>query len=147
MCSVVEQKMTSFSRFDSIQRTQEVPTPPESTFNGRSWKIVGGLSYYYGNRVNEYWVHVPNGYVTQGPVVPSWMRRKLTPTHPVFKAGILHDYLRNQGKIKKRCKKEQISQNQADLLFLEAMKVSGVPWPVRTLAFVMCKFTCTKNDE
>lgn len=137
-----QHKMTSFNRFVASNRVRQVEDSvfPDKSL-AQSWIIVGGISYYYGKREDEVWVHVPNGFPYQGPVIPAFFRKRLKVTDGVFKAGIVHEYLRTKGKIRIRGLRYVVDQEQADFVFLEAMQVAGVNWFKRNFYYYLARIT------
>lgn len=82
------------------------------------WELLASFEYHVGDFPSEEVITVPAGTVTDLASVPRLLWA-IFPPHGVWaKAAIIHDYLYSNA-IK--------SKAFADLTFLEAMKVLGVP--------------------
>lgn len=89
------------------------------------WKLVEPLEYHVGSENSNEIIKVPAGFITDFASTP-WGVRNLFPKDGTYTgAAIIHDFLyQNHTYSRKRC----------DSIFLEAMKVSGVPaWRRRTM--------------
>lgn len=71
---------------------------------------------------------VPKGFVTDGASVPRFFWNVLGPLGPYFDAAVLHDFLYSPINATH-------TREQADLIFLEAMQLTGVGWITRNLVF------------
>lgn len=146
----VKHKMTSYSHFNCNKRVTEVSA--RRSFNGkilqRYWKIGGGISFYYGDESYGVCCNVPNGYIYSGPVIPSFLINilKIEPNDPIFKAGIIHEYLRLKCKLNVNGFRCLVNQQAADSIFLEAMKVANVPLWKRLLVYSFARITPSKPD-
>lgn len=119
------QQTTSYIRFDPSRRT--LLNQKYTSENGQpTWVVQGGLSYYKGSRQDEYWVYIPNGYRVVGAMVPRWMQDWLRPCDTHGQAAIIHNYLCATSKVRVDGEKRFVSRNEANEIFLEAMKVIGV---------------------
>lgn len=134
-------KMRAYTHFDSLKRARLLPTSKILSLVPRQWSIAGGISFYYNNIDDDIWVHVPNGFVTSGPCVPSIIRRFISPKSKIFKAGIIHDYLMTKRKIKIRGYTYTAIKKEADVVFLQAMKIAGVPHWQQVLMFYAAKLS------
>lgn len=121
------QQMTSYARFDPSKRVtfneELTATNQEDT-----WTVMGALSYYHGERQDEYWVRVPHGYRVTGAQVHKPLRKWLRPCDPGGQAAIIHCYLCNTGKVRHDGAKRMVDRRQANRIFLEAMGISKVPF-------------------
>lgn len=92
------------------------------------WKIIGPFRYWtkgwhIGDENNpEECIVVPVGFVTDFASVPKLFWNILPPTGRYGKAAIVHDFLYFTAIVNK---------DDADSIFLEAMKVLGVAWATR----------------
>jgi len=59
---------------------------PSNPYKRAKWELVEDYTSYTG-------VLVPKGYVTDGASVPVFLHTLMSPTGPIFKAAIVHDYL------------------------------------------------------
>lgn len=129
------QKMTSFIGFDPSKRV--VLNEEFTKENGQeTWVTQGGLSFYRGNRLDEYWVYVPHGYRVIGAHVPKFMRSLLRPCDKGGQAAIIHNYLCSSRKVRVQKERQMVTRDVADAIFLEAMQVAGVPVWKRWLLYI-----------
>ena len=95
---------------------------------GRKFKIVKEFTYAVGSKDSLDRITVPVGFITDLASIPRIFWRAVPVLGRHIKAAVLHDYL-----YAKSCR----TRKGCDMIFLEAMKVSGVkrPWvlyrPVR----------------
>lgn len=72
----------------------------------------------YNSDVANMIIRVPNGFVTDFASVPRLPLAYLLTGDTAHKAAVIHDYL---------YRSKKISRKNADLVFLEAMKETGIP--------------------
>lgn len=94
------------------------------------WKIYQPFEFYL-TEDNSDIIVVPAGFITDLASVPRIMWSFLPPDGKYAKAAIVHDYLYDNGL---RTKK------QADLIFLDAMRVLGVPRWKRTIMYLAVNY-------
>ena len=141
-------KMRAYTHFDSLRRAKLVSRTGLLSLEPRQWKIAGGISFYFNTLDDNIWVHVPNGFVTTGPRVPIIIKRFISPKSRIFKAGIIHDYLLTKRKIKIKGYTFAANKKEADVVFLQAMQIAGVPHWQQMLMFYAAKlFTDTKKSD
>ena len=101
--------------------------------DGRTWKVDAEFRYEaelrYENptqRLVKAPIVVPAGTLTDFASIPRFFWRVLPPTGEYGKAAVVHDYLyQNIGRVGER----ELSREQCDLVFREAMRCLGVsPW-------------------
>lgn len=90
------------------------------------WQLLAGFDYHVGDYPSEQIIHVPEGTVTDLASVPRVLWFIFPPHGKYAKAAIVHDYLYAQAIGTKAW---------ADLVFLEAMEVLGVPRTRRRLMY------------
>jgi len=99
-----------------------VPIPPDN----RKFALAAPLSYDVGSKDSGDRITVPRGFITDFASIP----RPLWSVYPPYGAwsgpAIVHDYL---------YVKQPRTRKESDDIFLEAMKVVGVPWLRRTLMY------------
>ena len=86
---------------------------------GRYWKTTRRFTYYVGKEDSGDKVMVPKGFNTDLASVPPIARMLIPKSGKYNQAAVVHDYLYHT---MERPRKE------ADKIFLEAMKVLGVPF-------------------
>ena len=100
--------------------------------DGKNWKLHQAFEYHIGQYPApiDQIVTVPVGFITNFVSIPRPLWAILPPTGKYGKAAVIHDYLYAIHCINGR----HISRKEADLIFLEAMKVLGVPaWKRRAM--------------
>ncbi len=97
--------------------------------DGKRWKLLEPFEYY----TNTEGVHkgevitVPKGFCTDFASIPKLFWSLVGgPTGRYSKSAVIHDYLYY---------KQIFPRKKADLIFLEGMKVLGVPWWKRRLMY------------
>lgn len=119
-------KLTSFLRFTPAERA--IYSAELSAKNGvDTWVVLGNMFYYVGQRDEKNWIQIPKGYRITGAKVPRFMRSWLKPCEQGGQAAILHNYLRETGKGKFDGIRRKVTKKEADRIFLEAMRVVGIP--------------------
>lgn len=94
-------------------------TPADLRFVGDyRFELLAPFEYHIGDFPSDRVIEVPAGYVTDFASVPRALWAVFPPHGPWAKAAIVHDYLYDYA-IGTRAR--------ADLIFLEAMQVLGVP--------------------
>ncbi len=90
--------------------------------NGRTWTVWEDFAYYFDDKDGP-GITVPAGFMTDFASVPRIFWWLISPYGKHGKAAVLHDflyYMARNGTGKPRTRKE------ADVVFLQAMKVLGV---------------------
>lgn len=89
-------------------------------------KSPDGMWFYVGGTNSPIGVMVPNGFITDGPSMPDWVKRVLVwlgmlewVTESLLKASAVHDRMRED---------TQFSILEADCYFLIAMKADQKNW-------------------
>jgi hypothetical protein len=117
---------TSFKRFSAEAMTTYAPE--ESRIIGKDhWRVMNSFRFYLGDKYSEQWVYVPRGYLTDGASVPRIFWGFLPPWGVYGQAAIVHDYLCEFLSITVEGQPVSITRKRCDEIFLEAMKVLGVP--------------------
>lgn len=94
------------------------------------WKVHEPFDFYLSDDKNDV-IEIPVGFLTDLASVPRIMWSFLPPDGKYAKAAIIHDYLYDNAL---RTKQE------ADLIFLDAMTVLGVPKWKRTVMYLAVKY-------
>lgn len=97
--------------------------------NRRLFELTEPFEFYRESDETEV-IRVPKGFVTDFSSVPKWLWPVEYPLGPSAKAAVLHDYLYVNA-IKDKA--------YADKVFLEALKVLGVPTYKRHLLYYAVK--------
>jgi len=84
--------------------------------DGRTWKLFKAFKYHVGNRYSKNIISVPAGFVTDFASIPWFFWAVLPYWGRYGKASVIHDWLYQT---------HQVSRRMADLIFYEAMLVSG----------------------
>lgn len=102
------------------------------------WKIWQPFEFYLTDDATDI-IEVPAGFITDLTSVPRILWSFLPPDGKYAKAAIIHDYLYDNAL---RTKK------QADLIFLDAMRVLGVPkWKYIIMYHAVRLFGCGKYNK
>lgn len=118
-------RMSSYRSFDATTRV--VFDRDHTLKNGQDTYIVQGcMSFYVGNRIDEYWVHVPHKHRVTGAYIPKLLRGWIKPDSPIGKAAVIHHYLCEVGKVRMKKVRFVVERHEAHMVFREAMKVAGV---------------------
>lgn len=108
----------------SFTRARFVAVPGKKREGRQVYRIEGdgeyGFTFYIGYEGSTLWVHVPEGFETDGPSIPAWAR----PTIPksaverAMKSAAVHDLLRED---------PRFSAADADAVFWAAMTAENTP--------------------
>lgn len=96
-----------------------------------------GFYFYIGFEGSTMWVHVPEGFLTDGASIPSAVRWMI-PQHIrelALKAAAVHDKL---------CEDPRFDRLTADAIFLTALDASGMPWHWREVFFRAVRYNKSK---
>jgi len=86
--------------------------------DGKSWRLIRPFKYHIGSKKSRRYISVPRNFVTDFASVPR-MFFFLPDWATYSKAPVLHDWLYHQ----KTIMGKPITRQEADKIFLEAMKV------------------------
>jgi hypothetical protein len=89
--------------------------------DSRQWRLTSKFRYV-GSKI----IDVPAGFTTDGASVPRVFWSLFSPTGSYLKAAVIHDYLYVN---------QLFSRETTDLIFLEAMKESGVGFFTRRAVY------------
>ena len=118
--------MSEFTNFDPIETL--IPIPYTTEVLGRDhWLVTRGFEFYIGDKKDNCYIYIPTGFLTDGATVPPVFQH-LVPTWGQYGAAtIVHDYLCENLSIRHNGAETSITRARSDYIFLEAMKVLGVP--------------------
>lgn len=101
------------------------------------WEVTKGFTYYIGYNGSDEFVRVPKGYLTDGVSVPRLGRIFINVMGRHSQAAVVHDWMCDyyiKYRIVDGVKTEvPVDRKEIDLIFYEALKVSGVSLFRRTL--------------
>lgn len=99
----------------------------ETTRKGRRvWMVLSPFTFTGELNGEPHVTIVTKGFLTDFASVPPVVRKFIQPVGPYAKAAVVHDY---------RYKHKLGDRKTADRIFLEAMRVSGVSWPTRSIMY------------
>jgi hypothetical protein len=100
--------------------------------DGKRWRVnEPGFTYGVGTEESETRIHVPGSWITDMASVPQAFHSYIGPWGKHGMAAVLHDWLYKDGRVRGK----PITRKEADVIFLEAMKVSGVRASKRRLIY------------
>lgn len=143
-------QMTSYLKFDAPSRVSI--DEKSSELEGQTVYVTRGcMNFYVGNRDREYWVHIPHGWRLTGAILPRFFRNWIKPDSAHGKAALVHHYLCTTGRVKIAKVKMRVDRYEANMVFLEAMKVAGVGfckrWVLLCAAFLVSEDTSSDDSE
>lgn len=100
-------------------------------------KEGNGFIFYIGYEGSTLWVHIPEGFLTDGASIPSGIRW-MVPKHIqelALKAAAVHDKL---------CEDPRFDRLTADAIFLTALSASNMPWHWREVFFRSVRYNKSK---
>jgi hypothetical protein len=112
--------MSSYTRFSG-----ELDLGPLNKKTGKR-TVLKGFDFYVGSLASGIWVHVPQGFETDGASVPKCLQWVLPPFGKYGQAAVVHDKLYTDAQITVDGKNINITRARADSIFLEAMGVLKV---------------------
>lgn len=98
--------------------------------DGRKWMVLSPFTYKHC----EFDITVPDGFITDFASTPRIFWRVFPPTGRYGKPAVVHDFMYRLGSLPRTTK------NQADHIFLGAMKDAGCGWVTRTCLFLAVHF-------
>ena len=132
--------MTSYRKFDATKRVM-VDDDLTQKFGETTYVVNGCMSFYVGNRDREYWVHVPHGHRLNGADIPKLFKGWIKPNSVIGKAAVVHHYLSSVGKVRIKKVRFTVDRYEANMVFLQAMKVAGVFFIKRWFLFLVAQVT------
>ena len=90
------------------------------TGKANSFVLTKQVSFYSSKY--DYWTHAPIGFSTDFASLPKFARVFINRNGKSRAAAVIHDRL---------CVTQEVNRKRADQIFLEALGVCGVRWPVR----------------
>lgn len=97
---------------------------------GTKWRLIYPFRFYYLTKGVKLEVTIPKDFITDFASTPTWAYPFFPPVGIYNKATIMHDYLYDRN-----CH-YKLSRRQADLFFLQAMKVLKVPFIQRICMYL-----------
>lgn len=139
---------TRFRRFDGEAKIAYDYALSERTKKDY-WKVTESFSYYTGNKEDQSWIIIPEGYQTDGSSTPRLFWSIVPPWGKYGPAVIIHDWLCDGRPIYRNGTPYYPGRKEIDGILKEAMKVLEVPkWKrivmyagVRLYAYVTLDFS------
>lgn len=139
-------QMTSYLKFYAPSRVSV--DEKTSKLEGQTVYVTSGcMNFYVGNRDREYWVHIPHGWRLTGAVLPKLFRDWIKPNSIHGKAALVHHYLCTTGRVKIAKVRMNVDRYEANMVFLEAMKVAGVGFFKRWILLLASFMTPEEIDS
>lgn len=130
--------MSSFTRFNTTLKLQYIDNKSKDL-----WSVIDGFTFYSEDLKKGMvtWIYIPDGFITDGATIPRALWTFIPPLGKHGQAAVVHDYLREKGNVKiiedgLLRYHGSLTAKEADIVFLEALKVLGVSWIKRTLMYL-----------
>lgn len=94
------------------------------------WTTNEDFTFYIGEVVDQRYVTVPKGFLTDGASVPRFFWSIFPPWGVYGQAAIVHDYLCTHKRLSMNGDKDRmilLTQREIDDIFYDAMKAAGTP--------------------
>ena len=114
-----------FTQFDT-QLSIQYDADASKVLGKDYWRVLDAFKYYVGNKAQNIWVYVPEGYLTDGATVPRPFWSIIPPWGNYGQAAVVHDILCETQQLYFDGKLIPITRKRADQIFLNAMEVAGV---------------------
>lgn len=132
----------SFTKFDAPLMVVYDPLA-STTYKKPLYRVTTPFSFYIGAKEDQKWVHVPEGYLTDGASVPKWLHWLIKPWGKHGQAAVVHDILCEIPYIQTAEGARIVSYNRIHKIFKEALQVTGnsklkcfaMYWAVRAYFF------------
>lgn len=136
-----------FRHYDAPLMTQFSPEATQK-LGKRVWVVTVPFTYYIEYKYSLKKVNIPLGFLSDGASVPKFWRWLLPPWGRYGQACVVHDYLCEHLQILWSEKPFNITRQEADKIFLEAMKVLNVPSYIRyPMYWAVSLWTKVKTDK
>lgn len=99
------------------------------------WRLARSFKFYVGDRADNLWVLIPEGFLSDGATVPRLLWWLVPPWGRHGHAAIIHDYLCEYPVLHKDSVEVVINRKQVDKIFNEAMKISKVNRIIRHVMY------------
>ena len=120
----------------SFTRARRERTELRNAAGRRLYLVVDGFAFHIGFEGSGLAVHVPAGFLTDGPSFPHWLAWAVPAKRTMTKAAAVHDLLRED---------RRFSKLEGDAVFLTAMAAEGTPPLLRELAFLLVRLNRTRD--
>ncbi len=97
--------------------------------DGRKWQLKRSFTYHIDSRYSNNKIEVPEGFITDFASIPRLLRLLIPKLGRYNKAAVIHDAL-YQGTVR-----INVTRQEADIIFLDAMEDLGVAKWKRTLMY------------
>lgn len=123
-----------FTNFDTSLSVEHDPIASEKL--GKAfYKVTKSFRYYLSADESDVWAYVPAGFLTDGATVPRPFWWLVAPFGDHGQAAVLHDILCETGTMFFNELPQSVTRKQADQIFRDAMKATGVGWFKRNLMY------------
>lgn len=101
------------------------------------WKTDDEFTFFIGEIIDQKYITVPKGFLTDGATVPRFLWAIFPPWGVYGQAAVMHDYLCTTLSLTRNGVNPilKLKQDEVDLLFEKAMKVLGTPWWKRKIMY------------
>lgn len=114
-----------FTQFDT-QLSIQYDANASKALGKDYWRVLDPFKYYVGEKIQDVWVHVPAGYLTDGATVPRPFWSIIPPWGNYGQAAVIHDILCETQQLYSNGLLISITRKRADQIFMEAMEAAGV---------------------
>lgn len=104
------------------------------------WKVITPFKFYVGERADDTWVYVHEGYYSDGASVPRFLWWFMPRWGKHGPAVVVHDLLCDRPVIFVKGVPTRVTQKQSDKIFLEAMEVCKVNRRQRYIVYYAVRF-------
>lgn len=124
--------MSSFTNFDP-NKSVEINKYATQKLGKQHWVVLNAFEYYVGDKQDDIYVRIPQGYLTDGATIPKPLADLIPAWGKYGAAAIIHDHLCEYLEVWHKGERRYVSRYEGDKIFYEAMKVLGVPCYKRVL--------------
>lgn len=104
-------------------------------YKKKMYRVLKPFRFYVGNKADNTWVYVPEGFLSDLASVPKWVERFIPHDGPYAPAAIVHDILCEHATIFKNGEPVFVSYNTAHDIFKEAMGVLKIKWLLKNIIY------------
>lgn len=127
--------MSEFTNFDPATSLVDV-AGIEHILNVPHMVVTKEFQYYVGNKEDNVYITIPQGYLTDGATAPPFLRRWLPAWGSYGAATIVHDYTCEYLSLRSGGRVISMTRARSDYIFYEAMKVLNVPLHKRVIMYL-----------
>ena len=135
-----------FANFDT-QLSVEYDDRATKALGKKHYKVTKSFRFYLSDDHPNVWAYVPAGFLTDGASVPRPFWWLIPPFGEHGQAAVLHDLLCETSTMFEKELPVHVSRKQADEIFREAMKATGVGWLKRNFMYVCVRLWASLKIE